>query len=90
MQCIDRDLNEFIATLQQYAHVCNATQQDDASDIVNLHTMKVHRASERTRVIRRLGMPQEYSTAPFETAHAPVKADYRCRPPLRCRPAACL
>ena len=46
LQCIDRDLDEFIATLQQYADVCNATKQDDASNIVNVHTMKVYRASE--------------------------------------------
>lgn len=78
MQSIDRDLVGFMTSLQKYADICNSTVPADASKVVNLHTMKIHRASERTRVIRRLGPPDEYSTAPFETAHAPIKADYRC------------
>ncbi len=67
-----------MTAFQAYADICNATMADDGK-VVNLRTMKIHWASERTRVIKRLGPPDEYSTAPFETAHAPVKADYRCR-----------
>ena len=69
---MDRDNIAFMAALVEYMEVC-----PDNTFPAGTATMKVHRLGEASRAIRLLGAMPEYSTAPYETAHAETKAAYR-------------